>query len=89
MDDEPDMVPAADVSFHELGDEGVLFCVETQEIHALNPLAARISSLTRDGRSAGSIADVLQETFDLSAEQAERFIGDIVASWRTIGFLSA
>jgi len=56
-------------AFRRMDGKGVLIVIDRQELHALNPVGARVWELARD-RSLEAIAIQIQAEFEVGAERA-------------------
>jgi hypothetical protein len=71
------------VMFTQMGDEGVMMDLNTNEYLSLNETYFRIISCIEEGRSVEEIVEVLLEEFEVSREvceaEVQRVIDDLLA----------
>ena len=84
----PDLEPAPDARLFILDDAGLVYAHEAQEIYALNAAATFIWCRMEMGDGAADICKAFEATFKISNGEAERYVDDVVAQWRTLGLLN-
>jgi hypothetical protein len=89
MSSEPTLRPSKDVVFRVLEDEAVLVHVRTNRIYSLNPSGARFWQLFADGLNQAEIRRELRREFDVSAEELDDEIEELLASLELEGLVTA
>ncbi len=77
-----------DVCLFILDDVGIVFSEPTQEIYELNTTATFIWCQLEEGLSEPELAEALAGTFDFRGADAERYVREALADWRSRGFLA-
>ncbi len=71
-----------------LGDAGVLFSEQSQELVSLNTSAAFIWCCLEEGFELDGLAEEFAASFGVEAERARQLVGGMLASWEERGFVS-
>ncbi len=77
-----------DVCLFILDDVGIVFSEPTQEIYELNTTATFIWCQLEEGLSEPELAEALAGTFGFRGADAERYVREALADWRSRGFLA-
>lgn len=75
--------------FTPLGDEGVLFDVETNKYHNLNITATRVLSGVKEGKPLADILQALLTEFDVPQDVCEREVANLLADLQKRGYVEA
>jgi len=78
-----------DVVSSRLGDAGVLVNLRTNRILELNVTGIRIWELIGDGQTVSAIGRLLQQEFDVAADELQREVSRLVADLLREGLVDA
>jgi hypothetical protein len=79
--------PAAGARLFIVGDEGVLFSPERQELYGTNPLATLIWCCLEEGMDPARIAATVAGNPAVGPGEAVAFVRDAIAGWRAAGLI--
>ncbi len=71
--------PSPGVVFQTLGDEAVLYDLDTETFFALNETSTRMWHLLTDGTEPAAVCSTMCEEYDVQADQLRNDLDDFVA----------
>src|SRR5437763_3902033 len=82
IDNDAVALPQVDrLSLHFVDGQGFLLDPASERLYALNTSATLVWSLVAEGRSNGEICQILISEYGVPAEDAARFLSDLLRSW--------
>jgi len=75
-------------AFRRMDGKGVLIVIDRQELHALNPVGARVWELAKD-RSLPEIAEQIGKEFEVTPEQALADVREFIERLEALGAVNA
>lgn len=75
--------PVDRLSLHFVDGQGFLLDPASERLYALNTSATLVWSLVTEGRSEGEICQILISEYGVPADDAARFLSDLLGAWDT------